>query len=75
MPLYFGAVRSSADVTVDDGEAVAGAASSKTLVICHPDDNICQHGDLILLAHLTYSENAQQAAMFAAIAAGLALGN
>lgn len=59
----------------DFGEAVTGADSSKTKVICHSDDNICQHGDLILLAHLTYSENAQEAATFAATAAGMALGN
>ena len=60
---------------IDDGQAVAGASSGKTMIICHAGDNICQHGDLILLPHLTYSENAQQAATFAAAQAGLALGN
>lgn len=59
----------------DFGQAVASTASSKTKIICHSDDNICQHGDLILLAHLTYSLNAQEAATFAAAAAGMALGN
>jgi cutinase len=59
----------------DFGQAVTGAASSRTKVICHPDDNICQHGDLILLAHLTYSMNATEAATFVATAAGMSLGN
>ncbi len=40
----------------DFGEAVVGAASSKTKVICHIDDNICQHGDLVLFAHRTYCD-------------------
>jgi hypothetical protein len=57
----------------DDGEAVAGASAAKTLVICHTGDNICQHGDLILLPHLTYSENAVQAATFVANQAMLAI--
>ena len=59
----------------DFGQAVTGVASSSTKVICHADDNICQHGDLILLAHLTYSLDANSAATFAATAAGMALGN
>ena len=59
----------------DNGKAVGNVPAAKTKVICHPDDNICQHGDLILVSHLTYSENAQEAATFAATAAGLAMGN
>jgi len=61
--------------SIDFGTAVTNAPTSKTLVICHADDNICQHGDLILLGHLTYSQQAQQAAAFAAAAAGMAVGN
>ncbi|KAH8589771.1 cutinase-domain-containing protein [Bisporella sp. PMI_857] len=58
----------------NDGEEVSGAAS-KTLVICHAGDNICDHGDLILIPHLTYSLDAKQAATFAASQAGTAIGN
>jgi cutinase len=50
----------------DDGEAVANAASGRTLVICHAGDDICLHGDLVLLPHLTYALSAEQAADFAA---------
>jgi cutinase len=50
----------------DDGEAVAGASAAKTLVVCHTGDNICQHGDLILVPHLTYSDAANTAAAFVA---------
>lgn len=57
----------------DDGTAVAGASASKTLVICHTGDNVCQYEDLILLPHLTYSENAVEAATFVANQAGLAI--
>ncbi|KAH8880115.1 putative cutinase [Thozetella sp. PMI_491] len=41
-------------------------AESKTLVICHPDDNICTNGDLILPAHLTYGFDSPQAGAFVA---------
>jgi cutinase len=41
-------------------------AESKTLVICHPDDNICSNGDLILPAHLTYGFDTPQAGAFVA---------
>jgi cutinase len=68
-------IKQFSNAVLDFGEAVAGAASSITKVICHLDDDICKQGDLILLAHLTYSENAQEAATFAATAAGMALGN
>lgn len=48
----------------DDGEAVAGIDASKVLIICHDTDDICLNGDLILLSHLTYAENAEEAATF-----------
>lgn len=48
----------------DSSTPVAGIDASKVLIICHEGDNICQHGDLILLPHLTYAENADQAASF-----------
>ena len=57
----------------NDGQAVTGASAAKTKVICHAGDNICDHGDLILLPHLTYSENAGEAATFVAAQAGLAI--
>ncbi|KAH7417744.1 cutinase [Cadophora sp. MPI-SDFR-AT-0126] len=41
-------------------------AESKTLVICHSDDNICSNGDLILPAHLTYGFDSPQAGQFVA---------
>lgn len=31
-------------------------------MICHDGDDICQFGDIILLAHLTYAQNATAAA-------------
>ncbi|KUJ19401.1 cutinase [Mollisia scopiformis] len=59
----------------DDGEAVQGASAAKTKVICHTGDDICLHGDLVLAPHLTYSENAGEAASFVAAVADLAVGN
>jgi hypothetical protein len=56
----------------NNGTAVGSVPASKTLVICHDGDNICQHGDNILQPHLTYSMNADQAAAFVASAAGMA---
>jgi len=54
----------------NNGQAVAGVAASRTLVVCHAGDDICKHGDLILLPHLTYAENADQAANFVIMNAG-----
>jgi cutinase len=48
----------------DNGEAVAGISQSKVQVNCHAGDNICQHGDLILVPHLTYADSATKAAAF-----------
>ncbi|KAM3083707.1 hypothetical protein ACMFMG_002182 [Clarireedia jacksonii] len=55
----------------DNGQAVQGIASSKTDVICHVGDNICQGGDLILTPHLTYGIDVGSAASFIKSAAGL----
>lgn len=38
--------------------------ASKTDIICHVGDDICEHGDLVLPPHLTYSEDAGAAASF-----------
>jgi cutinase len=62
-------------LTSDFGQAIAGASSAKTKVICHQGDNICEHGDLILIPHLTYGENAEEAATFVSAQAGLAMGD
>ncbi|KAJ3085553.1 hypothetical protein HK100_009011 [Physocladia obscura] len=56
----------------DNGTAVANVPASKTLVVCHPTDNICQHGDLILPAHLDYEMDVPNAAKFVANAATIA---
>ncbi|KAF3763112.1 family 5 carbohydrate esterase [Cryphonectria parasitica EP155] len=48
----------------DSDTAVANIDSSKVLIICHEGDDICDFGDLILLPHLTYAENATAAAAF-----------
>lgn len=53
-----------------DGTAVTGAANN-TKVICHFGDNICDGGDLILLPHLTYAMDADDAADFVVEKAGL----
>lgn len=53
-----------ADMMIDNGTAIAGVSSDNTLIICHDGDNICEHGDLILLPHLTYLEDADTAAEF-----------
>ena len=53
-----------------NGQPVAGASAAKTLVICHAGDDICQGGALILLPHITYAENANQAAAFVIAQAG-----
>lgn len=56
-----------------NGTAIANMKSSKTLIICHADDKICQHGDLILHSHLTYSEDATMAATFVMGQSGLGM--
>ncbi len=54
----------------NNGLPIAQVDAAKSLVVCHSDDNICQQGDLILPAHLTYAENVDQAAAFVVSNAG-----
>jgi len=54
----------------DDGAPVGNVPASRTAIYCHPGDNICEHGDLILPAHLTYAKDASAAAAFVVAAAG-----
>jgi len=50
----------------DDGQPIPNVPASKVDTYCHPDDNICVNGDLILPAHLTYGLDAEAAADFVA---------
>lgn len=50
----------------DYGVPVQGVPAARTMVICHPGDLICAHTAIVKPQHLTYSENAVQAADFAA---------
>lgn len=50
-----------------NGTAVAGVEATRTLVVCHKGDDICQGGDSIKKAHLTYGKDASAAAMFALV--------
>lgn len=61
--VIFGDPESQTNVTGGQG---------KTLVICHPDDNVCSDGDFILPAHLTYGFDSPQAGEFVAKMAGVA---
>jgi cutinase len=54
----------------DNGTAVQGVPAARTKIICHPTDNICQHGYLILASHLTYGQDAGTAADFVVSVAG-----
>ncbi|KAI9353301.1 cutinase [Zopfochytrium polystomum] len=57
----------------NNGAPVTGVDPAKTMVICHQNDNICQHGATILPAHLTYGTmNAAEGAAFVVQAAGMA---
>ncbi|EQB53657.1 Cutinase [Colletotrichum fructicola] len=49
-----------------NGQAVQGVDASRTKVICHNGDNICEGGNQIRRAHLTYGNDADEAATFAA---------
>jgi cutinase len=49
-----------------DGQALPNVDASKVLTVCHDGDNICAGGDIILLPHLTYAEDADTAAAFVA---------
>jgi cutinase len=48
------------------GRSVTGTYASRTLDICANGDPVCQAGGLNFLAHLSYTQNANQAAAFAA---------
>ncbi|KAK8086625.1 cutinase [Apiospora phragmitis] len=50
----------------DNGQPVQGIQKANTKVICHMGDNICAGGSLILQPHLTYGQDANTAAKFAA---------
>lgn len=57
-----------------NGTAVTGVEGPRTISFCSPEDDICSKGgDIITLAHLTYSQNAAQAAMFVMQKTGLGL--
>lgn len=47
-----------------NGTAVAGVPKANTLIVCHDGDNICEHGDTIKQAHLTYGKDTATAAKF-----------
>lgn len=51
---------------LDDGQAVSGLADQQQTVFCNNGDNICDGGTLVLLPHLTYGQDAEDAAAFAA---------
>ena len=55
----------------DNGQAVGSITESNVDVFCHAGDDICQGGDLILPAHLTYGLDAGSAASFVAGKVGL----
>jgi len=46
------------------GQVVGQVAASKVKTICHIGDNICSGGSLILTPHLTYAQDASDAAAF-----------
>ncbi|KAK6586925.1 hypothetical protein PZA11_000215 [Diplocarpon coronariae] len=54
-----------------NGTAVGTVPASRTLIICHNGDNICEGGILIGPAHGNYSANAAQAAKFVVAQAAL----
>ncbi|KAH8588954.1 putative cutinase [Bisporella sp. PMI_857] len=55
-----------------NGTAVGTVPASKTLVICHKGDNICEHGIIVSDPHLNYSNDAPTAASFIVQQANLA---
>ncbi|KAJ7213908.1 cutinase, partial [Mycena pura] len=48
----------------DNGQAVSGISSSRTDIICHTGDDICEGGDIVLEPHLTYGTDTPAAAAF-----------
>ncbi len=64
-PLGFLSGRSPANIMSDKGDAIKGIPASKTKIICHAGDNICDGGILVLPPHLTYGlVSADDAAVF-----------
>ncbi|CAG8976176.1 hypothetical protein HYALB_00010434 [Hymenoscyphus albidus] len=57
-----------------NGKAVGSIPASKTKIICHNGDNICEGGSQIRQAHLTYRNDAGAAAQFVATMAKSAAG-
>ena len=65
-------ISSVSEIQVDDlimadpnnGKPVGNVAAAQTKIICHTGDNICAGGSTILAPHLTYSQNATDAAAF-----------
>jgi cutinase len=57
-----------------NGTAVPAVDAGRVFVACHEGDNICQGGDLILPAHLSYSSDAPAAAQFVMARSGLGMG-
>jgi len=55
----------------DDGEAFGQVPASKVSTDCHVGDDICLHGDLILVQHLDYCLDVGTEASFAAAKSGL----
>ncbi|KXT02181.1 hypothetical protein AC578_5966 [Pseudocercospora eumusae] len=47
-----------------NGRPVENVSPQRTLIICHPLDNICQGGALVLPSHLDYAADASRAAQF-----------
>ena len=54
----------------DDGRAFGQVPASKVSTDCHATDNICQHGDLILVSHLDYCLDVGREADFVVERAG-----
>lgn len=50
----------------ESSQPVANIDQSKVRIVCHPGDDICQAGDIILPQHLTYAADAASAASFVA---------
>ncbi|EKD21173.1 uncharacterized protein L3040_000788 [Drepanopeziza brunnea f. sp. 'multigermtubi'] len=73
LPPDMAAMVSSAVIFGDpmNGKPVQGVSAAQTKVICHNGDLICAGTSTILQPHLTYSQNAQEAATFTMKSAGM----
>lgn len=52
-------------------QPIGNIPDTRTLIICHIGDNICEGGNLILPPHLNYAMDAGRAANFVVAAAQL----